>query len=132
MQNTKSLKELIVCALAVFLNEKFKNTNVVYAAEDGNVFIEENRAKLHVKGTDLKYHPITRLEAGGEKKELQEDSIDETLVAEKTKELQELELVTGNYQEMKKLALFFQIETPDMKSESLISALTEYKNKISA
>ena len=49
MQNSKSLKELLALALAVFLNEKFANVNTVYAAEDGNVFIEENRAKLHAK-----------------------------------------------------------------------------------
>jgi len=32
---------------------------------------------------------------------------------------------------MKSLVLFFDIETPDLKAESLISALTDYKSKIS-
>lgn len=131
MQNSKSLKELLALALAVFLNEKFANVNTVYAAEDGNVFIEENRAKLHAKAVEVKYHAITRAEAGANQPG-DSDEINEDLVAEKTKELQELDLVTANYQKMKALVLFFGIETADMKSESLITALTEYKQKISA
>lgn len=131
MQNSKSLKELLVLALAVFNNEKFLKVNVVYATEDGNIFVEENRAKLHVKGKEQKYQTITRTEAGADQS-ADSNEIDEDLVAEKTRELEGLELVTANYQKMKALVLFFDIETSDMKSETLIAALTEYKNKISA
>ena len=131
MQNSKSLKELLVLALAVFNNEKFLKVNVVYATEDGNIFVEENRAKLHVKGKEQKYQTITRTEAGADQSG-DSNEIDEDLVAEKTRELEGLELVTANYQKMKALVLFFDIETSDMKSETLIAALTEYKNKISA
>lgn len=131
----KSLAELIELAvLFVFGVEKHKNVKEVYATEDGNVFIEENRAKIHVKDKkDMKYHTITRTSAEENQPEKKEvDEIDENLIAEKTKELQELELVKENYQKMKSLVLFFQIETPDLKADSLIAALTEYKNKISA
>ena len=131
MQNSKSLKELLVLALAVFNNEKFLKVNVVYATEDGNIFVEENRAKLHVKGKEQKYQTITRTEAGADQSG-DSNEIDEDLVTEKTRELEGLELVTANYQKMKALVLFFDIETSDMKSETLIAALTEYKNKISA
>ena len=130
----KSLAELIELAvLFVFGVEKHKNVNVAYAAEDGNVFTDENRAKIHVKDKELKYHTITRTEAEQtqpEKKVV--DELDENLIAEKTKELEELELVSANYQKMKSLVLFFGIETPDLKADTLIDALTQYKTKISA
>ena len=130
----KSLAELIELAvLFVFGVEKHKNVNVAYAAEDGNVFTDENRAKIHVKDKEMKYHTITRTEAEGtqpEKKAV--DELDENLIAEKTKELEELELVSANYQKMKSLVLFFGIETPDLKADTLIDALTQYKTKISA
>ena len=130
----KSLAELIELALLfVFGVEKHKNVNVAYAAEDGNVFTDENRAKIHVKDKEMKYHTITRTEAEQtqpEKKVV--DELDENLIAEKTKELEELELVSANYQKMKSLVLFFGIETPDLKADTLIDALTQYKTKISA
>ena len=130
----KSLAELIQLALLfVFGLKKHENINVVYAAEDGNVFTDENRAKIHVKDKEMKYHTITRTEAEGtqpEKKVV--DELDENLIAEKTKELEELELVSANYQKMKSLVLFFGIETPDLKADTLIDALTQYKTKISA
>lgn len=128
MQNTKSLVELVALSLVVFNDEKHEKVNTVYASEDGNVFIDENRAKIH----KVKYHAITRIEAEtSEGKKPIVDDRDEAVVAEKTKELQELELVTANYQKMRSLALFFEIETADQKAETLIAALTEYKSKIS-
>lgn len=130
----KSLKELIELALLfVFGLEKYKNVNVAYAAEDGNVFTDENRAKIHVKDKQMKYHTITRTEAEGTQPEkVVVDDLDEKEIAEKTKELEELELVSANYQKMKSLVLFFGIETPDLKADTLIDALTQYKTKISA
>ena len=131
----KSLKELIELALLfVFGLEKYENINVAYAAEDGNVFTDENRAKIHVKGKEMKYHTITRTEAEQTQpeKKVVVDDLDENLIAEKTKELEELELVSANYQKMKSLVLFFGIETPDLKADTLIDALTQYKTKISA
>ena len=130
----KSLAELIELALLfVFGVEKHKNVNVAYAAEDGNVFTDENRAKIHVKDKEMKYHTITRTEAEQTQPEkVVVDDLDEKEIAEKTKELEELELVSANYQKMKSLVLFFGIETPDLKADTLIDALTQYKTKISA
>lgn len=129
MQNTKSLVELLALSLLVFKDERNEKVNTVYAAEDGNVFIEENRAKIH----KVKYHTITRTEAeGSEEKQTGVDDTDEAAFVTKTKELQELELTTANYQKMKALALFFKLETADQKADTLIAALTEYKSKISA
>ncbi len=128
MQNTLSLEELLVLSLVVFNDEKHSKVNTVYAAEDGNVFIEENRAKIH----KVKYHTITRTEAeGSEEKQTGADDTNEAAFVTKTKELQELELTTANYQKMKALALFFKLETADQKADTLIAALTEYKSKIS-
>lgn len=129
----KSLAELIELAvLFVFGVEKHKNVNVAYAAEDGNVFTDENRAKIHVKDKEMKYHTITRTEAEGTQPEkVVVDDLDEKEIAEKTKELEELELVSANYQKMKSLVLFFGIKTPDLKADTLIDALTQYKTKIS-
>lgn len=131
MQNTKSLVELLALSLLVFKDEKHAKVNTVYAAEDGNVFIDENRAKLHVKVKELKYHTITRTEAEGTEEKQTGGETDEATFLAKTNELQELELVTANYQKMKALALFFKLETADQKADTLISALTEYKSKIS-
>ena len=127
MQNTLSLAELLVLSLVVFNDEKHSKVNTVYAAEDGNVFIEENRAKIH----KVKYHTITRTEAKASEPAKPKDDVNAEERAAKTKELQELELVTANYQKMRSLALFFEIETADQKAETLITALTEYKSKIS-
>lgn len=64
MKKTYSLNELIALAAVVFQEEKNSNVNKVYASEDGFVFIEENRAKVHCKNIEnLKYHTITRTEA---------------------------------------------------------------------
>ncbi len=129
MQNTKSLVELLALSLLVFKGERNEKVNTVYASEDGNVFIEENRAKIH----KVKYHTITRTEAeGSEEKQTGVDDTNEAAFVTKTKELQELELTTANYQKMKALALFFKLETADQKADTLIAALTEYKSKISA
>ena len=127
MQNTLSLAELLVLSLVVFNDEKHSKVNTVYAAEDGNVFIEENRAKIH----KVKYHTITRTEAKASEPAKPGNDENAEVLAAKTKELHELELVTANYQKMKSLVQFFQIETPDQKADTLIAALTEYKSKIS-
>lgn len=127
MQNTKSLVELLALSLIVFNDKRHEKVKEVYAAEDGNIFIDENRAKIHKK----KYHTITRTEAEQSKPEDATNALNEDEVAAKTKELQELELVTANYQKIKSLVQFFQIETADFKADTLIAALTEYKSKIS-
>lgn len=127
MQNTKSLVELLALSLVVFNDKRHDKVKEVYASEDGNIFIDENRAKIH----KVKYHTITRTEAESSKPQDAGNDANEEEVIAKTKELQELELVTANYQKMKSLALFFEIQPADFKAETLIAALTEYKSKIS-
>lgn len=130
MKNTKSLSDLIVLAIVVFNNEKFKDVKIVYAAEDGNVFVEENRARLHVKGTDLKFHPITRIEAGVDRNDNAGNEVNEELLAERIKELQGLDISEAKYDQLKALTLFFDLTVENMKAPTLVAALTEYKSKI--
>ncbi|MCU7615660.1 hypothetical protein NZ698_00500 [Chryseobacterium sp. PBS4-4] len=48
----------------------------------------------------------------------------------KIKELEALELVTANYNEMKALVKFFDLKVENQKAETLITALTEFKNTL--
>ena len=48
----------------------------------------------------------------------------------KLKELSELELVSGNYQQMKALASFFGLKPADQKVDTLIASLTEFKTTL--
>jgi hypothetical protein len=57
----KSLTTLIALSVALFTEDK--SLKQVFAAEDGNIFLDENRAKLHADGKKIKYHQISRLDA---------------------------------------------------------------------
>lgn len=48
----------------------------------------------------------------------------------KIKELETLELSTANYNEMKALVKFFDVKVENQKAETLITALTEFKNTL--
>jgi hypothetical protein len=56
--------------------------------------------------------------------------VDEVLHSAKVKELHETDLVKENYQALKDFVKFFKIEVPDQKSETLITALTDFKLKL--
>lgn len=136
MKNLMTTAQLITLAAATFKDHKTAAS--VYAAEDGNIFLDENRAKLHAKSADIKYHTITRTQAlGGTPAPDPEDvpniptELNAEVVAERVKQLEELELDVKNYQEMKAMVNFFQIKTSDMKAQTLIDALNDYKTKIS-
>lgn len=64
MKNTKSLQELLELSADVFNNEKHQDIDIVYAAEDGFIFFEDNRARVHCRRIPgLKFHTITRTQA---------------------------------------------------------------------
>ncbi len=48
----------------------------------------------------------------------------------KLEELATLELVNENYQKIKALVKYFDLNPADQKAETLIAALTEYKNSL--
>ena len=49
---------------------------------------------------------------------------------QKLKELENTELVKENYRILRGLVKYFQIETTDQRADTLIAALTAYKQKI--
>lgn len=50
--------------------------------------------------------------------------------AEKLKELEALELVSANYNEMKILVKYFDLKVENQKADTLITALTEFKQSL--
>lgn len=122
----KSLTALIALSVALFKEDK--KLKQVFASEDGNIFFEENRAKLHSGEKKIEYHTISRMDALGSDEDTNDD--DSEVKAAKIKELQELELSTKNYQAMKSLVGYFMIPVNDQKADTLIAALTEYKQKL--
>jgi hypothetical protein len=121
----KSLTALIALSVALFKEDK--KLKQVFASEDGNIFFDENRAKLHAGEKKIEYHKITRTDAVD-----LEDSNDEgnEVKADKIKELQALDLTTKNYQDIRNLVNYFSIPVSDQKAETLIAALNEYKQKL--
>jgi hypothetical protein len=64
VKNTKSLQELLELSADLFNNEKHQDVDIVYAAEDGFIFFEDNRARVHCRRIPgLKFHTITRTQA---------------------------------------------------------------------
>lgn len=128
MKNPLTFAELAVLSVSIF--KKNPMAQEVFASEDGNIFLDENRAKLHTDGKEITYYGIRKSDALGTDNSGDNFS-DEDVFQVKQKELEALELVSANYQKMKALVSYFNIETPDLKAETLINALTEYKSKIS-
>ena len=65
--------------------------------------------------------------------ELAEEDLEAKAFAESekmAKELKETQLVKGNYNQLKSLVKYFEIETADQKADTLIKALEDYKSKI--
>ena len=85
----KSFKTLIALSVALFIEDK--NLKQVFAAEDGNIFNDENRAKLHADEKKIKYHSISRLDALKAETSGDEDN-DE---AEKAELVEEYKLLFG-------------------------------------
>lgn len=109
MKNTKSVQQLILITAEIFKEEKYAKVSTVYASEDGFVFIEENRAKVHVKDKEgLLYHPITRTEALGT----------ENIQGEENAE--EMEDLKAKYQD-----LFGKAAHHNIGAEKLKSAIAE-------
>lgn len=96
MKNPLTLAALISITAALFKDEKHKNENTAYATEDGQVFFDENRAKLHAKTFEkkMKVHTITRTEAEG-KTAAQKGNEDAEQEAKRQELLKEYESVLG-------------------------------------
>lgn len=122
----KSLTALIAISVALFKEDK--KLKQVFASEDGNIFFDENRAKLHAGEKKIEYHTISRMDALSSDEDTNDD--DSEVKAAKIKELQALELIPKNHPTMRALVNYFSIPVNDQKAETLIAALTEYKQKL--
>ena len=131
----KTSTQLISLSIAFFLKDK--NLTKVFAFANGQIFTDENRARLYKSERDKKmeYNVILRSQAITSddvvvgKVETTKDDVEER--NNKIKELEALELPTKDYQLAKSLVNYFNIETEDMKSGTLNDALISYKQNIS-
>ncbi len=117
-------------AIAAIVSDYFAQTNAkdtVYSTSDGNVFENLGFATNHASTlVDKNVTPHTNpnnLEVIDE-----EDLTDDTIVLnpEQT-ELLNSGLVKENYNQLKQLATFLELETIDQKAETIIKALEDYK-----
>ncbi|MCK0206215.1 hypothetical protein ACT4R9_09695 [Ornithobacterium rhinotracheale] len=106
--------------------------DVVYKTSNGKYFYTENYAKNYAqtledkKVTKLVRTAATDEDAGDENKENTTSELEAKL-----EELKTLELVKSNYNQMKSLVKYFDLNTEDQKAETYIKALEEYKQQIS-
>jgi len=122
VKNTHSLQQLIDIAATTFQNEKYADIHKVHASEDGFVFIEENRAKIHCETIEgLKYHTITKIEALN----ASEDQDLESLISSDDVDLSELK---ARYEELYGKAAHHNIGEEKLKD--LIAAKEEELNAV--
>ncbi len=113
-------------ALALDYFERHQLSNECHITSDNRVF--------HTKGSadgfastldDKKVSSFTR-----ETKKSENEDLDQEELKGKLAELEATELVNENYNALKSLVKYFQIEVADQKAETLITALTDYKLKL--
>lgn len=100
-----------------------------FKTSDGEHFYNETDAKNHAKSLEDK-HVEKLVNPEFLTKDGDELDLDEKKAEQMAIDLENLELSTNNYQEMKRLVKYYGIEVPDNKAETLISALNDYKSKI--
>ena len=116
--------------------ENHPNLEKCFSTSDGEHFYNENDAKNHAKSLEDKtVEPVYNgaFLADTTISELAEEDLEAKAFAESekmAKELKETQLVKGNYNQLKSLVKYFEIETADQKADTLIKALEDYKSKI--
>lgn len=139
--------ETLTAVAVQFFNDYPSHTEV-YITEDGQPFFEENRAILHADNKELSYQRFVRSFESEVKIEpilehqgtpITENSPEyrganpteeEAKYLAKVKELNELELDSKNYQQLKSLVQFFGLSVENMKAPTLIEALTQFKQQL--
>lgn len=146
MSKVITTQELISVAVKFF--ENYPTHEEVYVTEDGQPFFEENRAILHADDKEISYKRFVRgfesveeqplvvgkdTPKGEDLPEYRGANPDEEKAnyEQKVKELQELELVSNNYNQLRALVHFFGLEVSDQKADTLIAALEEFKQTLS-
>lgn len=114
--------------------DRHATSNECFITSDGRVFHTPGTAEgFATTLQDNKVEKFTRDQVEKRNEPTAEDSNDESNEDQlilKLAELDSLELVKDNYQAIKKLVNYFEIEVTDQKTETLIQALTDYKLKI--
>ncbi|MRM94597.1 hypothetical protein D1Z98_06310 [Riemerella anatipestifer] len=145
------MSKIITTAALVTIAEEFfnnyKQCDEVFITEDGQPFFEENRALLHAEDKKLTCKKFTRgfvevADSGADKKTIPptanspeyrgaNPAEEKAKYEAKVAELMALEFASKNYQQMKALVQYFNLETADMKAPTLIEALEAFKQKLS-
>jgi ABC-type uncharacterized transport system auxiliary subunit len=116
--------------------ETHPNLEKCFSTSDGEHFYNENDAKNHAKSLeDNTVEPVYNAAflADATISNLSEEDLEAKAFEESekmAKELKDTELVKRNYQKMKSLVKYFEIEVANQSADTLIKALEEYKSKI--
>lgn len=102
--------------------------DLCYKTSDGTHFFLESDATNHAK--NLKDKAVIKLTRNQETKDDEAEGT-ENETEQKTQELLALELIGKNYNQMKALAKFFDLEVEGNKADDYIKALEAYKQQIS-
>ncbi len=116
----KSLEQLIGLAGVIF--DENSELQTLHATEDGQFFVDKNRANLHANSPKKEDKKAMKVY------EIKREDVEST-GNDKLKQLENLELVSANYKEMRELVKHFEIEVEDFKADTLIKALIEFKQK---
>lgn len=105
----------------------------VWVNSAGELFFDEGLAKASDEEAEFIKKPKAdqKPDAGKADTNTQTRGADDTELKEKNlKLLAELDLKKENYEAMKALVKFFEIETENKKAETLIAALTQFKETL--
>lgn len=126
---TASIADAIALAVSTYFEEKGSKQEV-YSTADGFIFENVGFATNHATTLDDKnvtpHTKASNLQVVDEK----EVTGDEYLLTDADKELLQSGLESKNYNAIKALAKNLKIDTPDQKAETLITALTAYKDSL--
>jgi hypothetical protein len=100
----------------------------VWVNSAGELFFSEHLAKASDEDAEFVKKPVEKKESDTDTQSI--DAQDSELKAKNLKLLAETELIKENYKEMTALVKFFEITTEDKKADTLIGALTEFKETL--
>lgn len=111
--------------------DEHPSLDLCYQTADGTYFYLDADAANHAKR--LKDKSVKKLQRSPKPLELKKapDGFDEKEVAQKVKELQDLDLAAADYQQLTALVHYFELKVDSKKAADYIKALEAYKQKIS-
>ncbi len=116
--------------LSVDYFERHQSSNECHITSDNRIFHTKGSAESFTSLLDDKKVRSYTRESKEVKNDAKNEEIDENQLKSKLAELEATDLVKENYQALKTLVKYFEIEVTDQKAETLIQALTDYKLKL--